>query len=219
MKKKLKNFNRNYQLNVMNVDLRNTLKEGTDNLHTWRNRYSKQEYPEKVVLNLFYRKYTMEFIFPEIINCFGKSNSDQATAKWNDFNQGFQKFKNTYGSTAAQKTQSVLLDLLKDKERNVGNTNYGIFVPMISEAKSGNHTKLEEIEYAYLYYLLTDETILLWASFGGTGLSKIAAIGKLSGLILEVEEIKTYAQIEQILGQFCAAAYLNENYKALPPNV
>ena len=203
----------------MNVDLKHALKEGTDNLTTWRNRYSMQEYPEKIVLNIFYRKYTMEFIFPEILECFGTNNSDQPSAKWSDFNQGFQKLKVTYGSTAVQKTQSVLLDLLKDKERNVGNTNYGIFDPMITESKKGNHAKLEEIEYAYLYYLLADESILLWGAFGGTGLSKIDAIGKLSSLILEVEEIKTYAQIEQILGQFCAAAYLNDNYKALPPNV
>lgn len=203
----------------MKVDLRHALKEGNENLRTWRNRYTYQEYPEKIVLNIFYRKYTMEFMFPEIIDCFGNNNSDKPNKKWDDINQGFQKLKTTYGSMAVQKTQSVLIDLLNDRERNVGNTNYGIFAPMIAESKKGNNTKLEEIEYAYLYYLLTDETILLWGAFGGTGMSKIDAIGKLSGLILEVEEIKTYAQIEQILGQFCAAAYLNDNYKSLPPNV
>ena len=82
-----------------------------------------------------------------------------------------------------------------------------------------NLPKLEEIEYAYLYYLLTDECILLWGALGGTGLTKIEAIGKMSGLLIETDEIKTYAQIEQALGQLCAAAYLKENYKALPPNV
>ncbi|GAB1395876.1 hypothetical protein MASR1M65_06530 [Saprospiraceae bacterium] len=203
----------------MRTDLRHSLNEGMNNLLTWRNRYSKSEYPEKVVLNIFYRKYTMEFMFPEIVGCFENNLFGKPKVKWNDFNEGFSKLKNSYGSTAMSKTQPVLLSLLTNKERNVGNTNYGIFSPLIAAAKSGNHAKLEEIEYAYLYYLLTDECVLLWGAFGGTGMTKIETIGKLSGVIIEVEDIKTYAPIEQILGQFCAAAYLKDNYKPLPPNV
>jgi hypothetical protein len=203
----------------MRTDLRNPLNEGMNNLLTWRNRYSKSEYPEKVVLNIFYRKYTMEFMFPEILGCFGKNLLGQPKTKWNDFNEGFSKLKNTYSSTALSKTQPVLLSLLANKERNVGNTNYGIFAPLISAAKNGDKAKLEEIEYAYLYYFLTDECILLWGAFGGTGLSKIDVIGKMSGAIIETEEIQTYGHIEQALGRLCAAAYLNDNYKPLPPNV
>ena len=161
----------------------------------------------------------MEFIFPEIIGCYEINFLGKPKVIWNDFNEGFQKLKTTYSSTAISKTQPVLLNLLTNSQRNVGNTNYGIFEPLISEAKSGNKAKLEEIEYAYLYYLLTDECILLWGAFGGTGLSKLDAIGKMSGVIIETEEIKTYGQIEKVLGQLCAAAYLKENYKALPQNI
>ncbi len=203
----------------MRTDLRHSLNEGMNNLMTWRNRYSKTEYAEKVVLNIFYRKYTMEFMFPDIIGCYETNFLGKPKVKWNDFNEGFQKLKTTYGSTAISKTQPVLLNLLTNTQRNVGNTNYGIFAPLISEAKSGNKAKLEEIEYAYLYYLLTDECVLLWGAFGGTGLSKLDAVGKMSGVLIETEEIKTYGQIEQVLGQLCAAAYLKENYKPLPPNV
>ena len=203
----------------MRIDLRHSLNEGMNNLTTWRNRYSKTEFPEKVVLNIFYRKYTMEFLFPEIVGCFEKNLLGKPKTKWNDFNEGFQKLKTLYGTTAVSKTQGALLNLLEDTNRNVGNTNYGIFAPLISAAKTGNNSNLEEIEYAYLYYLLTDECILLWGAFGGTGLTKIETIGKMTGVIIEVEDIKTYATIEQILGQFCSAPYLNENYKALPPNV
>ena len=180
---------------------------------TWRNRYSKTEYPEKVVLNIFYRKYTIEFMMPELMKCFNNS------AKWSDFNIGYRELKTKYGETAANKTNGILLELLKQTDRQVGNTSYSIFQPLISSAKTGDKAKLEEIEYAYLYYFLTDESILLWAAFGGTGINKIDAIGQLSGLILETEEILNYGQIEEILGKFCAAAYLNNNYKALPPNV
>lgn len=203
----------------MRTDLRYSLNEGMNNLLTWRNRYTITEYPEKVVLNIFYRKYTMEFMFPEIIGCFENDFFGKPKVIWNDFNEGFQKLKTTYGSTAISKTQPVLLNLLTNIQRNVGNTNYGIFTSLISEAKIGNKTKLEEIEYSYLFYLLTDECVLLWGALGGTGLKKIEAIGKISGLIIKTEEIKTYGQIEQVLGQVCAAAYLKEHYKPLPPNV
>lgn len=198
----------------MRIDLRHSLEEGMNNLRTWRNRYSKDEYPEKTVLNIFYRKYTIDFMFQEVLNCF-----DSEGKKWDDFNTGFKKLKVKYGETAINKTQPVLLDLLKDSQKMVGNTNYDDFTSLISKAKEGNNDKLEEIEYAYLYYLLTDESILLWGAFGGTGISKIDAIGKMSGLEIENTEITNYSQIEQILGHLCAAPYLKGNYKALPPNV
>ena len=203
----------------MRTDLRHSLNEGINLLLTWRNRYSKFDYPEKVVLNIFYRKYTMEFMFPEIVGCFENTILGEPKVKWMEFNEGFKNLKSIYEKTAISRTQAVLINLLSEVERDVGNTNYGIFAPLIASAQKGDIAKLEEIEYAYLYYLLTDECVLLWGALGGTGLSKIEAIGKLSGVILEVEEIKTYPPIEQILGRFCAAAYLKEHYKSLPPNV
>lgn len=202
----------------MNVDLKHSVIEGTNNLLTWRNRYSKTDYPEKVVLNIFYRKYTIHFMFSEIIGYFDKSLFGKPKVKWNDFNEGFKTLKENYGKIAVSNTQPKLINLLSDSHRKVGNTNYAAFTPLISEALKGNKSKLEEIEYAYMYYLLTDECVLLWAALGGMGLSKIEAFGKLTGLIIEVEDVNLYEQVEQILGQLCAAPYLKENYKALPPN-
>ncbi len=203
----------------MAIDLRHLLNEGMNYLVTWRNRYSKSEYPEKVVMNIFYRKYTMEFMFPDIIGCFDTNLLGKSKLKWNDFSEGLQVLRSKYGSTAASKTHPVLLNLLSNTQRNVGNTNYGIFIPLISDAKDGSIAKLEEIEYAYLYYLLTDECILLWGALGGTGLTQIEAIGTISGFLIKAEEIETYGQIEKLLGHLCAAAYLKEHYKELPPNV
>jgi len=201
------------------MDLSKCLNEGVNNLITWRNRYSKTEYPEKVVINIFYGKYTLEFMFPEILGCYELNSLGKSKVKWNEINEGFQKLKMFYGTTAVSKTQPVLLSLLTNITRNVANTNYGIYKSLITEAQNGNNAKLEEIEYAYLYYKLTDECVLLWGAFGGTGLTKIEAIGKMSGLIIDIEEIKTYGQIEHVLGQLCAAEYLKEHYKALQSNI
>ena len=46
----------------MRIDLRNQFTEGMNNLQAWRNRYSEIEYAEKVLLNVFYRKHTMNFM-------------------------------------------------------------------------------------------------------------------------------------------------------------
>lgn len=203
----------------MRTDLRHPLNNGMNDLLTWRNRYSKAEYPEKVVINIFYRKYTMEFMFPEILGCFGTNLFGKPRVSWTDFNEGYQKLSTIYDSMKTSKTLPILENLLSQKQKKVGNTYYEFFLPLITGAKNGDSSKLEEIEYSYLYYRLADECVLLWGAFGGTGLNQIDAIGKMSGLILETPEIKTYGHIEQILGQFCAAAYLKDNYKKLPPNV
>lgn len=201
----------------MRTDLKHSLNEGMNNLMTWRNRYTPQEYPEKVVLNIFYRKYTMEFLFPEILESFRRNSLVARSSKNKDFNEAFQELKMEYSATSQMKTHPVLLNLLTDHERTVGSTNYGIFAPLIGGARNGDSSKLEEIEYAYLYYLLADECVLLWGALGRTGLNKIEAVGKLSGMIIETDEIYQYGQIEEVLGKLCAAPYLKENYKTLPP--
>lgn len=94
----------------------------------------------------------------------------------------------------------------------------GIFEPLIWGARNGDNDKLEEIEYSYLYYLLTDESILLWGALGGIGQSEIDAIGTLTGMIIQTDEISSYLRIEEILGRLCAGVYLHQHYRALPPN-
>lgn len=203
----------------MKIDLKHSLKQGMDNLITWRNRYSKTEYAEKIVLNIFYRKHTINFMFNDIINCFIPRPFDKSKLRWNDVTEGYKTLNIKYSTTAVSKTRPILETLLKNTKENIGNTNYYSFSLLISAVKIGDNDKLEEIEYSYLYYLLTDECILLWGALGGTGLSKKDAVSKMSGLIIEIDEIKTYGQIEQVLGQLCTAKYMNENYKPLPPNV
>lgn len=199
----------------MGLDISVLYNEGLSNLNTWRNRYSKTEYAEKVVLNIFYRKYTIEFMFPQIMKCFDNSTLTKGAVKWNDFNAGFVKMKEIYSSTAGSETHPVLLDLLNDHKRVVGNVTYGSFLPVILESRNQNYSKVEETEFSYLYYFLIDELILLWAAFGGTGMTQIDSISLLSGVILKDEKIVSYNRIEQILGQLYVVSYLDQNYKAL----
>ncbi len=200
------------------VDLKHAFSQGMNSLLTWRQRYPLHEYGEKVLLNVFYRKYTMEFMWNAIINNFQVDNFGRRKVIWDDFNTGFAVLKQVYGRCAMEKTQPVLLDLLENNpEQDVGNISYSSYAARIEGAARGKQEDIEEIEYAYLFYLLTDECVLLWSAFGGTGLDQAGAIRRMTGVVLEPSRIETYTAIEGILSRFCAAPYLGQVYKPLPP--
>ncbi len=195
----------------MRIDLRNQLAEGMDNLQAWRSRYSKSEYGEKVLLNVFYRKYSTFFMWDKIQNSFN------GNVLWNDFNIGFREMMNLYQNQAVQ-TQPILLQLLSEKSNNpVGSVTYAGFSDKIRGAKQGKNDDIEEIEFTYLHYLLNDQLILMWSAFGGTGLSKIDALAQMSGVIIAETDMSEYGKVENIIGQLCTGPYLHENYNPLPP--
>ena len=47
------------------IEIKPAFDEATRNILTWRNRYSKSEYPHKVVINMMYRAYGMKHIWDE----------------------------------------------------------------------------------------------------------------------------------------------------------
>ena len=201
----------------MRIDLKNQFAEGMNNLQTWRNRYSKDEYAEKVLLNVFYRKHTMNFMWSEIQNSFQNKMFGGNKKLWNDFNEGYQKMMTLYGNYS-QKTQPVLLQLLSEQStKKVGSISYSDYTDKIQGSKQGNNADIEEIEFTYIHYFLNDQLILMWSAFGGTGLSKIDALAQMSGVIIAETDMTDYDTVETIIGQLSTGPYLNQNYNALPP--
>ena len=47
------------------IDLNSSYKEAVENIQNWFSRYSSEEYPHKIVLNIMYRAYTMETLYKE----------------------------------------------------------------------------------------------------------------------------------------------------------
>jgi len=200
----------------MRIDLRNQLAEGMNNLQAWRSRYSKTEYGEKVLLNVFYRKYSTHFMWDKIQNSFQTKMFGGNKVLWNDFNAGFSEMMNLYQNQST-KTQPILMQLLSEKSANmVGTVSYSGFASKIMGSKQGNNADIEEIEFTYLHYLLNDQLILMWSAFGGTGLSKIDALAQMSGVIIAETDMTEYGTVENIIGQLCTGPYLKENYNPLP---
>jgi hypothetical protein len=194
----------------MRTDLSNQYREAMDNLKTWRNRYSKSEYAGKVVQNIFYGNVTMEIMFGDVTNYFNGSLTPM------NFELSFKLIEESYSKAATEKTQGLLPVILKNRANVLfGNIKYETFIPQIKRGSNGDNKEIESIEFAYIFYHLSNICVRLWCALGITGLNKIDAIAKLSGAIIETSEIKSYTQIEDILGKLIVAPSLDSLYKPL----
>jgi hypothetical protein len=192
------------------VDLINGFQEGMRNILNWRNRYTEDEYPGKVVLNIFYRKYSMEAMWDDMLPYINHSVRK-------DFNEAVRELEMAYSRSASFKVHNNLIMYLRTQpEYELGGTSYEAFGENIRKAAYGDKAAREEIEFAYLYNLLMDKATLYWGAACSTGLDKIKAIGFVTGYIIEDMPINDYNTINIILGRLGAAPYLNKHYNPLP---
>jgi hypothetical protein len=198
------------QPKIMRVDFSGTYNQGYDRLLMWRVRYSKHEYPFKVVVNKFYRHYTINDMWNTRIEpSFSTFKSTQTNIM-----EAFQKLQSEY-STDALKWAGDNLIVEMNKQKDVGAINYSDNISNISKSQNGSSIATEELEYAYLYYLLSNELILLWAAFGRCGYSEIEAIAQITGAVIE-EMSLSYEIMINILGPLGAGQILNKCYSPLP---
>jgi hypothetical protein len=196
----------------MRIDLSNPFNEGCSNLKTWRSRYSKSEYPSKIVLNTFYRQYTMQSIWDNQIDKSFTALSGSET----DIITGFQKLEQAYSTASTQFTVGNTLTDLMNKKQDVGGLNYANNIPLIARGQNGDNAAIEELEFTYLHYLLCNKSVLMWAAFGRKGFTRIDAIAQITGAVIEFTQPMTYAAILNILGKLGVAAKMNEYYSPLP---
>lgn len=184
------------------IDLKQPYTEAVNNLLTWRKRYSSYEYPEKVALNIFYRKYTMDFLWNSARNL-----------KFDSFEDGVYTLKRKYGELALSKVQPILMDELKNNPtRVVGNVAYSGFPLMFEKIRNGDLKLKEELDYSYLFFLLSDECVLYWMALCGSGVGEMDAITKLSSYVIEDVPNIDYSIASSVLGQLCAGQYLSNHY-------
>lgn len=196
----------------MRIDLSNPFNEATNNLKNWRNRYSKHEYPFKVVLNIFYRQYTMNSIWEnQIENSFSRFKNTET-----DVLAAFQKLEEEYSNASGQFTiGNTLIDLM-NKQQDVGGLNYKTNIPIITRAQNGDNKAIEELEFTYVYYMLCNKATLMWAAFGRKGFSKIDAIAQVTGVVIEYSKPIGYADILSVLGRLGIAPLMQTMYSPMP---
>lgn len=166
-------------------------------LKEWRTKYSKDEYPYKVVLNLFYELFSVEFI-------------------WDDINRAFEEGQQFTDPTQAliyfgEKKREVQLSVIHQQvqqfmqnDRVAGGIKFSDFKSMIQNSRNGDNHQVIEIEYAYWFYCQYLEAALQWAACGLLGMDKHSAYievtgGDVGGLKLDtLENAITY--FHQVLG-------------------
>jgi hypothetical protein len=179
----------------MNIDLTSTFKDARQLTNSWKARYSAAEYPKKVIMNIFYRKYTIEKMWPTIFN-----------TKYSSWETAYENLKNKYAEVALS-INPVLETKLKANDE-VTSIKFSDFNSYIQSASSGNKEALKGIEYTYFLHRIFDELILVWVAMVISGDTKINAIAKITRAVLAEMPINEYAVIEQIFDQLGAEKYL-----------
>ena len=180
----------------MNIDLTSTFKDARQLINTWKNRYSSAEYPEKVIMNIFYRKYTIEKMWPSIFN-----------TKYSTWEIAYENIKNKYAEVAQRDINPILNSKLRSNDR-VTSIKFSDFSSYIQSAAAGNNEAIKGIEYTYFLHRIFDELILVWVSMVVSGDTKINAVAKITRAVLAEMPINDYAVIEQIFDQLGAEQYL-----------
>jgi len=197
----------------MSIDLRNPLNEGTNYLKIWRERYSINEYPSKIISNIFYRQYVMDSIWnTEIFNSF-KLYSDTESSVL----KAYQKIEKSYSKNAENYALNNRLDNLIKERVEIGGLNYNSYIPLLSKIDNKENEALEELEFSYLYWLLANKAIMMWASFGRNGYDQLDSITKVSDVIIKLNEPLTYKNSLNIFGNLLVSKFMEINYTPLKP--
>ena len=139
-----------------------------EKLKEWRARYSKEEYPEKVMINVFYELFTLEEMWPYINLCF---TGRQKHKKYSD---AVNSLFDYYRLIQVNKVCPVLDQLIDDNKIAAG-TRFSDYKDTINKAKSGGNGEVVEIEYCYWYLVTFCESVIYWTGCGLMGLDKHTA--------------------------------------------
>jgi hypothetical protein len=190
------------------LDLGQFLNQGISNLRTWRTRYTSQEYPHKVVINLMYRAYAVAFL-------------------WHDYEQGlFPRFTNEMEAFmfVAQKYQEVcrtkvnanLLDWLnRYPDKPIGNVTYSGYENLATRAETDSSAK-EEVEFSFLFNYMTNMCVEYWIALRLCGKNQVDAIAQVTGVIIEELQPFNYGIAKQVFTQLYVNRYMAQNYNPLP---
>ena len=191
----------------MNIDLTSTFKDARQLTNTWKVRYSAAEYPKKVIMNIFYRKYTIEKMWPTIFN-----------TQFSDWETAYERLQLEYSEVALE--INPLLESKLSKNDKVTSIHFSDFTSYIQSAELGNQEALQGIEYTYFLHRILDDLILVWAAIVNSGDTKINAITKITRVVIAEIPINDYAVIEQIFDKLGAEQYLQSLFlKELQNNI
>lgn len=190
------------------IDIKSCFDEATRNVRTWRNRYSESEYPHKVVINMMYRAYGMDYIWKEFAN--GRLQ------KFNSIEDALRGMEIHYAEVSSNIVRGNLLNWLKLKpDETVGTLTFANYERIATTAET-NAVQKEELEFSYIYELLQDKLVLYYLAIRQTGKNMQDTIAMMTNYVIEPISNMDYAIAKKVFGQLYVAKYMNNNYRPLP---
>lgn len=182
------------------IDLQTAFAEGENNIRVWRNRYTSQEYPHKILINIMYRAYTMDFVWNDYV-C-GK------LPKFQNFSDAIISMERYYGQTATEKVNANLLNWLRTRaDEYIGGCNYKFMEEVATDAER-NSSDLSLVENSYFVHLLKDKMVLYFIAMRLTGKTDSQAIEALTNYQVEMTGSFDYTSAKNAFGELIVDNYL-----------
>lgn len=182
------------------IDLQTAFAEAENNIRVWRNRYTSQEYPHKILINIMYRAYTMSFIWEDFDN--GK------LPKFQSFNDAIISMERYYGNVAVEKVNANLLTWLRTRANDyVGGCNYKFMEEVATDAEQ-NPRDRHLVETSYFSHLLKDKMVLYFIAMRLAGKTDSQAIEALTNYQVEMTGSFDYTSAKNAFGELIVDNYL-----------
>ncbi len=181
-------------------------------LAAWRQRYSRAEYPGKLLVNIFYSLHTVNFMWPYLAG--GFSPVDRAKYNHRDIVAAWQSMSSVYNRTKIERTQPALMGLLAQAS-DVGGLTVRSVSALVEKAKNVPDA-LEELEYTYVHYAMVREYLFRWSACGYIGRDKQQALAAVTGAIANTDAMVDLAGAQAVLGQIGAGLFMGKHYRPLP---
>ncbi len=188
------------------IDLSPLYAEASSKIQLWRNRYTKNEYPHKIVINMMYRAYTTRFVYQAFLS--------NGLPPFDDFHEAASYVIGFYGQTAVTKVNANLLDWMRMNPNELVGTLTASSYENLADQAEYSPSKLEELEFSYIFNTMSDMCVLYYIAFRLCGDSQEEAIKKLTNYIVEIYEELTYEQLKTFFTQLqkFLPEYLGKHY-------
>ncbi len=175
-------------------------------LREYRQRYSKQEYPRKVAINLVYEALANQELLKDKQTFF----QGQLFPSLPQAAQAGGMKRDHYRQAVIRRVEQTL-----DSSPSVGNLQVDAMRETVRKAQDGDNAAVELLEYSFVYYSAMYDCIWSWAVVGLTGSDMMQASGSVTGMFFGPPNFDDNGQIEKM---FYSAinAFVEDLYTRLP---
>lgn len=175
-------------------------------LFSWRDRYSKQEYPYKVAFNLLYEILVVEKMWDEIQSPYKKSLFNIGKKSFNNFQDAHKYVIDRSNIIARSDIHPIVESKYKSIEFIAG-FNWASTRNRVLKAQNGDNKEVQEIELAYYFYTCGIELIYAWSALGYLGTDEESAFMQLTGMVMGGVDYSSYQSLLNFFGQTASMFY------------